>query len=181
MPEIFLKEQWPQLDIGEGSYGLVTILQWPDSTVRIGKYCSFGVSTAILLGGQHRTDWVSTYPFSDLWPEAGSIKGHSPATRTEVGNDVWVGAGAMILGGSIIGDGAVIAANAVVSGVVHSYAVYGGNPGRFVRWRFELPVRTRLSALQWWNWPRERIVRALPHLLNPDVEKFLDMAEGGEL
>src|SRR5215210_9238627 len=81
--------------IGEFSYGVPNISWWGEpATLVIGKFCSFADGINILLGGNHRVDWVTTYPFSTLneWPEASHIPGH-PATNGDVviGNDVWIG------------------------------------------------------------------------------------------
>lgn len=181
--ETFLREAYPALDIGEGTYGLLSILTWDGpSKIHIGKYCSFGYNTHAFVGGEHRADWATTYPFSVLWPEGRGVEGH-PASRGDVviGNDVWVAAQATILSGSTIGDGAVVAARTLVSGAVAPYSVVGGNPMRFLRWRFPQPIREELLQIKWWDWPRERIAKALPVLLNPDIERFIYLAKRGEL
>lgn len=89
--------------IGEFSYGVPTVWWWGEpSILRIGNFCSFADGISILLGGNHRVDWVTTYPFSAIshWPEAAHLEGH-PATNGDViiGNDVWVGYKATILSG----------------------------------------------------------------------------------
>nr|ASV46951.1 hypothetical protein [uncultured bacterium] len=76
---------------------------------------------------------------------------------TTVGNDVWVGARATILGGARVGDGAVVAAGSVVLDDVPPYAVVAGNPARVVRYRFSRGVVERLLRIRWWDWPDERV------------------------
>ncbi len=174
----WLKKQYPMFDIGEHSYGLLTIMQWNGSQIRIGDYCSFAAGTVALLGGEHRTDTVSTYPFNMFW---GDKVEQAPRADTIIGNDVWVGATAVILGGSQICDGAVIAAGSVVSGFVPPYAVVGGNPLRHLRWRFPQDVREAMQAISWWNWPEERIRRAAPVLQGGDAATFITKVRGGEL
>lgn len=164
-----LKEQYPTHDIGEGSYGPLMILHYgATSKLKIGNYCSFAAGTALLLGASHRMDAVSTYPF-----EHREIR-----EDIEIGSDVWVGLGATILGGARIGDGAVIAAGSVVSGWIAPFAVVGGNPVRFMRWRFEEQVRDALLKLAWWDWPTERIERAKPLLSGKPQDFFNAIAEG---
>ena len=95
--------------IGEFSYGVPTVWWWAEpATLVIGNFCSFADGMNILLGGNHRVDWVTTYPFSAIshWPEAADIQGH-PATNGDViiGNDVWIGYKATILSGVMLGDG----------------------------------------------------------------------------
>jgi hypothetical protein len=104
---------------GDFTYGVPAVWRWGEpATLIIGKYCSLSIEIVIQLGGNHRPDFVTTYPFSAIadWPEAADIEGH-PASKGDVriGNDVWIGMGALILSGVTIGDGAVIAARAVVS------------------------------------------------------------------
>lgn len=178
-----LKEVYPQYKIGDESYGGLSIYSWDGKTsIEVGRYCSFAFGVTVILGGNHRTDWVSTYPFTHLWKDAPNIPGH-PASHgnVNIGNDVWVGAEALIQSGVTVGDGAVIAARSVVAGIVPPYAIFGGAPARFLGFRFPDPVRQRLLRLKWWDWPRERILKALPLMLDPDTEKFLNEAEAGRL
>jgi len=167
-------------DIGEYTYGFPKVLSWGEgATLRIGKFCSIAEGVVILLGGEHRIDWVTTYPFSVLFPEAGEFRGH-PRTKGDVviGNDVWIGQEATILSGVTIGNGAVIAARSVVSRPVPDYAIVGGNPARVVRYRFPEPQIRALQEIAWWNWPRERIVRYLPLLLSNQIDDFIEAAGG---
>ena len=91
----------------------------------------------IFLGGNHRTDWNTTYHFSVLWESAKNINGH-PASKGDViiGHDVWIGEGAVILSGVRIGNGAVIGAHAVVTRDVPSYQIVAGNPAKIMKPRF---------------------------------------------
>jgi len=176
-----LREVYPQYDIGAETYGGLHIFNYGEK-LSIGAYCSIGFGVKVLLGGEHRTEWVSTFPFSELWPEAKGALGHPQSRgKTEIGNDVWIGAEAMILSGVTIGDGAVIAARALIRSDVLPYSIVGGNPARQIRFRFEQHQRERLLAIKWWTWPRERIVKALPLILAPDVEGFLVAVENGLL
>jgi serine acetyltransferase len=76
-----------------------------------------------------------------------------------------------------IGDGAVIAARAVVTKSIEPYAIVAGNPARFIRKRFSEETIARLLAVAWWNWTSEEIEKALPILLSDDIEVFLRYAE----
>jgi acetyltransferase-like isoleucine patch superfamily enzyme len=162
-------------DIGEWTYGRPNILRWSDgATLRIGKFCSVAENVTIVLVADHRTDWITTYPFTALFSEAEQIPGH-PTTKGDVviGNDVWIGEGAYILSGVVIGDGAVIAAQSVVTKSVEPYAIVGGNPARHIRFRFSEAERTDLCRIAWWNWPLPRIREAWPLLLSGEIEAFL--------
>jgi|CXWL01.1.fsa_nt_gi acetyltransferase-like isoleucine patch superfamily enzyme len=182
-PKPTIQEKYPQFEIGRGTYGIPLIRSWNEGPVlRIGNFCSIAARVQILLGGEHRVDWVTTYPFSVFWPSASGVEGH-PRIRGDVviGNDVWLGTEATIMSGVTIGDGAVVGAKAVVTRDVPPYAVVAGNPARLVRFRFSDDEIERLLALRWWDWGDERIGEFLPLLLSTDVVRFLDAAADVEL
>jgi len=174
-----IREQYPQYQIGRCTYGNPQILTWgEDSNLEIGAFCSIGRGVMIFLGGEHRTDWVTTYPFNILWESARNIKGH-PKTKGDViiGNDVWIGYNAVILSGVSIGDGSVIGTDAVVTTDIPPYAIAAGNPARVLKKRFDEETIVRLINLKWWDWEDERIEKMLPFLLNTDIQAFLNKAE----
>jgi acetyltransferase-like isoleucine patch superfamily enzyme len=177
-----LAERYPGLPIGRGSYGDLTIQKWDKEwQLAIGAYCSFAQGVRILLGGEHRIDWVTTYPFNVFHAASRHIQGH-PHTKgfVTIGNDVWCGTDALILSGVTIGDGAVIGARTVVTRDVPPYAVVCGSPARVVKYRFSPEVIDRLLQVRWWNWDEAAIERAIPDLLQPDIAVFLERAERGD-
>jgi chloramphenicol O-acetyltransferase type B len=176
------QDKYPQYEIGKGTYGDLIIRWGEDSKVRIGAFCSFGPGVQIFLGGEHRTDWVTTYPFSMKWQSAGHIKGH-PKTKGDViiGNDVWIGAEAIIMSGVNIGDGAVIGARTVVTKDVPAYAIAAGNPARVVKMRFDEETIGRLLELRWWDWDDAKIEKYLLLMLSTEIEVFLKVAEDDEV
>jgi acetyltransferase-like isoleucine patch superfamily enzyme len=169
-------------EIGEYSYGLPNVLSWGEGKkLFVGKFVSFAGGITIFLGGNHRPDWVTTYPFSainDTWPEAAGIEGH-PQSKGDViiKNDVWIGEGSVIMSGVTIGDGAVIAAHSVVTKNVPSYAIVGGNPARIIRYRFDVEIIKRLLKVSWWDWPESRIRSSISDLVSNDIIAFLLKAE----
>ncbi len=174
-----IHERYPQYEIGRGTYGDLTVRSWREgATLRIGSFCSIASGVQIFLGGEHRTDWVTTYPFSALWEKAGQIKGH-PRSKGDVtiGSDVWIGSEAVIMSGVRVGDGAVIAARSVVTADVAPYVVVGGNPARVIRQRFDDETVRRLLAIRWWEWDDGKIERYLPLLLSNRIDAFLEVAE----
>jgi phosphonate metabolism protein (transferase hexapeptide repeat family) len=91
----------------------------------------------------------------------------------EIGNDCWIGHGAIVLPGVKIGDGAVIGAGAAVTRDVEPYAVAAGVPARFLRWRFPPEVSRRIIALAWWDWSHDRLADAVADMQMLTVEHFL--------
>lgn len=155
--------------IGAYSYGRPKV-RFPESGRRltIGSYCSIADKVEILLGGDHRLDWVSTYPFAAMpgsWPGV-AAPGDYHASRGDVtiGSDVWLGSGCLILSGVAIGHGAVVGARAVVARDVPPYAVVAGNPARLVRRRFDPETVAALVETAWWDLPREVVARLVPLL-----------------
>jgi len=132
------------------------------------------------LGGEHRPDWATTYPFNVLLPGAEGYSGH-PKTKGNVviGHDVWIAAESVVLSGVTIGNGAVIGARAVVSRSVEPYSIVAGNPARFIRFRFDETTIAQLEAVKWWDWPDEILRNAIPDLLSGDLQTFLDRATTG--
>jgi acetyltransferase-like isoleucine patch superfamily enzyme len=178
-PEPLLMAENPRFaehKIGRGTYGSPQVLSWHDGTaLEIGSFCSISDSVTIMLGGEHRTDWVTTYPFSQLFPEASGFRGH-PHTKGDVviGNDVWIGYGALILSGVRVGNGAVVAARSVVRNDVEPYSIVAGNPSRHVKFRFDEVTVNALEEVAWWDWPMEKIKEAWPLLLAADIEAFIN-------
>ncbi|WP_295455332.1 CatB-related O-acetyltransferase [uncultured Thiodictyon sp.] len=179
--ECTLAQRYPQYQIGRGTYGDLSVSAFGSAaTLRIGNFTSIAAGVRVFLGGEHRLDWVTTFPFSALWESAGCYTGH-PRTKGDViiGADVWIGAEALITSGVTIGDGAVIGARAVVSRDVAPYTVVAGNPAAVVKVRFDEQTVKRLLALKWWDWSDSEIERALPELLNNHIKAFLEKAEAG--
>ncbi len=150
----------------------------PFARVEVGAFCSIGPEVRILAGSEHIMTRPTTFPLDALIfdPAAGNASDVVDKGTTVIGNDVWIGLGAVILSGVLVGDGAVIGAGAVVSRWVPPYAVVAGNPAEIVRYRFSPQIRRRLQALSWWDWDDEQI-RALRDWFVADVEAFLDEAE----
>jgi virginiamycin A acetyltransferase len=171
--------QYRAYSIGAYSYGDPTIF-FPQSGAKlsIGNFCSIANDVRLMLGGEHRVDWVTTYPFMRVFDEARHFVGH-PKTKgdIQIGSDVWIGRSATVLSGVTIGHGAVVAAASVVVKDVPPYAIVGGNPAKLIRHRFSESQIAQLLATQWWTWPIERIKQAMPLLLSPEIDEFLTLAQ----
>lgn len=161
------------IECGDFTYGVPIVHRWDETTsLKVGKFCSIGGNVQILLGGEHHTEWVTTYPL-DVLLNGGTAKSKGDIV---IGNDVWIGDDVMILSGVQIGDGAVIGARSIVTRNVKSYEIVGGNPAEHIRFRFGSPHEAvRVWNTEWWNWPIQKIAEAVPILTSGDIdalEKF---------
>lgn len=137
----------------------------------IGRFCAIASGASFMMnGGNHATAGFSTYPFL-IFGQGWERLAPSFPNRgdTVVGNDVWIGHGATILPGITIGDGAIIAAKAVVASDVRPYAVVAGNPAREVKRRFADDVVEELLRLRWWDWSAEHITAHLEAIAGADL------------
>lgn len=163
---------------GPGTYGVPVILSYMHDTtcVHVGNYSSIGGT--IMLGGQHPTDTVTTYPHRiNMGLEGAGTDGFpTPTGDTYVGSDVWMGTRSIILSGVTIESGAVIAAGAVVTRDVPAYAIVGGNPARVIRYRHTEEQRAALLEIKWWDWPEDEIREAVPLLAANDIDEFIAYA-----
>ena len=167
------------VEIGDFSYAHdLKVRTWGEgSKLHIGKFCSIADNVQVFLGGEHHTEWCTTYPFNVLMPDAGLHDEKCAKTKGDVriGNDVWIGMDAKIMSGVIIRDGAVIGAGAVVTHDVMPYEIVGGVPAKHIRWRIAYQDQIKLLSLAWWDWPVEKIAEALELLTDwnvLDLEKF---------
>jgi len=165
------------LTIGHRSYGEPAVLRYPgdSAAVHIGSYCSIANGVTFMVGGNHRMEWVTTYPLRVMLGLPGALEDGHPATKGDivVGNDVWFGAEARVLSGVDIGHGAVIGMGAVVAADVPPYAVMVGNPAREVRRRFDDGIVEALLRIAWWNWPDELVRDRVDELCDADVAAFV--------
>jgi len=165
---------------GRHSYGVPRIFG-DRARVVIGNFCSIAQNVTILVGVDHCSRWVTTYPFTSShcnkrWGIPYKEEPLMPPGDVVIGNDVWIGFGATIHGGVTIGDGAVIGACAVVRRDVSPYAVMVGNPAKLVRFRFEGHIIELLLKIKWWNWPDEKIQKNIDLLCNPpSLGKLLEL------
>ena len=149
----------------------------------IGRFAS--IASNVRIGPTNHPMWrPSQHHFTyrseryGFGPDDETVFAWRRSQRTRVGCDVWIGHGAVILPGVSVGHGAVVGAGAVVSKDVPPYAVVGGVPARMIRERFPAHVRQGLLRLAWWDWPHDRLEKALPDFREQDIDKFLDKYEG---
>lgn len=159
-------------DVGSYSYGFPEVLDSGEGAkLRIGRFCSFAPAVKILLSAEHQVSSVTTYPFDVFW---GGERGPPSKGDVSIGNDVWVGYGAIILSGVTIGDGAVIGAGSIVSHDVPAYAIAAGNPAKIIKYRFDSPLIDYLLRIRWWDWPIKKIEEFYPLLTDVNGESRLE-------
>ena len=150
----------------------------------IGRFCSIACGAKFLFNSANHTQAsLSTYPFPIFFEEWGLRKENVAEAWDRrgdifVGSDVWIGYEAVIMAGVTVGDGAVVGARALVTRDVPPYAVVGGVPARVIRRRFPEETVEKLLALQWWNWPEEKIKRHIREIQTGQAEKLLSAGEG---
>jgi len=145
----------------------------------IGKFCSIAANTRIN-ALEHPVERITTHKLSYRPNEYFRYRGidaafleRRRAKHVTIGNDVWIGHGAVVLPGVRVGNGAVIGANAVVTRDVEPYTIVAGAPARVIRRRFEAEVAEMLQSLAWWDWPLDRLFEAVPDMQTLSVEEFL--------
>lgn len=136
-----------KVSVGKKTYGCLNVTDFSpaDTKLIIGNYCSISPGVRFLLGGEHPINSISTYPFKVKCFEH-KWEAYSKGDIT-VGDDVWIGTNAIICSGINIGQGAIIAAGAVVTKDVEPYAIVGGNPARVIKYRFAEEYRRKLLAI----------------------------------
>ena len=167
------------MSFGKYTYGSPTVY-WKDAAnLTVGNFCSIAGNVRIYLGGNHRTDWVTTYPFGHIHQHKFPFNGVGhPSTKGNVviGNDVWIGDNVTIMSGVTIGDGVVIACNSHVVKNVEPYSLIGGNPAKLIKYRFTQEQIQRLLEIKWWYWDDEKINKFIPLLCNEDIDQFIHSA-----
>ena len=145
----------------------------------IGKFCSIACGAKFLFNcANHTLKSLSTYTFPLFYEEWGLDNTNvSWAWDNKgdiiIGNDVWIGYGAVIMAGVHIGDGAIIAACAVVTKDVPPYTIVGGIPAKEIRKRFDAYVIERLLMLKWWEWPVSKIKKNIPYIINGKLNDLI--------
>lgn len=172
------------LSYGKYSYGMPKIHKWEqkDRTTNliIGNFCSIASDVHVYLGGNHRTDWVTTYPFGHIHNNVfNTFDGYGhPASKGDViiGNDVWIGDIVVIMSGVTIGDGAVIANNSHIVKNVEPYSIVGGNPAKIIKYRFTDEQIKNLLEIKWWFWDDDKINKFIPLMCNNNIDEFIKSA-----
>ncbi len=141
----------------------------------IGKYCA--ISWNVSIGGaNHDIHNISITPMSRIFKDE-KLEYKSFDDSIHIGNDVWIAAGAHILRGVKIGDGAVIAANAVVTHDVEPYSIVGGVPAKKISQRFDDNIISRLLSIKWWDFSEDKLIKAKEYFRQELTDEVLDKLE----
>lgn len=134
----------------------------------IGKYCS--ISWDCSIGGpNHNMRTISTYNMRK--------QNHYNDKTCVIGNDVWMGSGAIMFRGITVGNGAVVGGGSVLTHSVQPYEIVAGVPARHLGWRFEESIRNRLEKIEWWDFPSEVISRNIDLFDMELTEEIVDELE----
>lgn len=181
----YIKLCGKKIKVGAFTYGIedIEILSWGENIeISFGRFCSVASGLKLYCGGNHRSDWFSTFPFGHVYSQFFQIK---PIVGTPVsngnitiGNDVWIGRDVTIFSGICVGDGAIIASNSHVVKDVLPYTIVGGNPAKIIKCRFNDDIVRKIHDLQWWNLNVKELEKIVPYLCfqeSDDVEHNLNM------
>lgn len=145
----------------------------------IGKFCSIACGTKFLFNcANHTLKSLSTYTFP-LFYEEWELEKANITTAWDnkgdivIGNDVWIDYEVVIMTGVHIGDGAIIAARAVVTKDVPPYTIVSGTPAKEIRKRFDAEVIQQLLMLKWWDWSADNIRQCLPYIMEGKINELL--------
>ena len=156
------------------SYGKIKVIKTGENaTFTQGAFCSVAENVRAYLGGHHRMDYVTTYPFGTLMPNVWGKEryGHPPFKGDIViGSDVWIGDNVSIMPNVVIGHGACIGCGSIVTKDVEPYSVVAGNPAKLIRYRFEREIIEELLDIAWWDLDQAVIKELVPFLMNEDVK-----------
>lgn len=173
-----------------GAYTYIRSGRLSTGVKKIGRYCS--IAPGVTAGdGNHPTDWLSTHPFQ--WGQSSTFKISTEKSDFNflipkqkpggvfIGNDVWIGANAMLIPGVTIGDGAIVGGGSVVTKDVPPYAIVAGVPAKIVRYRFDEATIERLLNLQWWRFEADSLLGISFDDINTAIDQIKEREASGEL
>lgn len=146
-----------KVKVGRYTYGGLRVETYGigDEKLLIGDFCSIGPEVAFILSSEHPYKSVSTYPFKVKF--LNQEKEAASKGDIIIKDDVWIGMRSIILSGVTIGQGAIIAAGSVVTKSVEPYSIVGGNPAKFIKYRFNQNIRTQMLNLDFSKLTEQKI------------------------
>lgn len=138
-----------KVEIGSYSYGELNVVDFGEGCIlKIGNFVSIAQQVTFILNAEHNIHTISTYPFKTKMLKTTKQEAFGKGNII-VDDDVWIGYGATILSGVHIGQGAIIAAGAIVTKDVPPYAIVGGSPSRIISYRFTQEIIDKLILLDY--------------------------------
>lgn len=176
--------------VGRYTYGYEGLLKAYPLAYSIGRFCS--INDTAKIWNNHSVDCVTTHPildhpFFNSWEQFAmkeelvnrygkhhenheymnsKIRNNRPVI---IGNDVWIGANVIIMPGVSIGNGAIIAAGAVVTKDVEDYAIVGGVPAKVIKYRFSKAMIEQFLKIKWWDWDINKIQENIELFYQPEL------------
>jgi acetyltransferase-like isoleucine patch superfamily enzyme len=175
------------MECGSHTYlaaSVITRYTIPLNKIKVGRFCSIAQNVKFIGANNHHHEWITSFPLELITNYQNNIDIHLNQPKDiSIGNDVWIGDGATIMPGTHIADGCVIGTNSLVTKSTQSYGVYGGNPAKLIKFRFNNEIISRLLEILWWKGNDEfilanaSIIFSEPTLenldkLNESIKKF---------
>jgi acetyltransferase-like isoleucine patch superfamily enzyme len=166
-----------RITVGKHTYGnpSIRIFEHDSTRLTVGSYTSIAHDVQFLLGGNHPTDRITTFPLRIRLGLNGAGEDGYPSSRGDIfiGSDVWIGARTTVLGGVRIGDGAVVGAGSLVSRDIPPYSICVGQPAKPVRSRIPEEFIGPMLEIKWWEWDDATVQDSVAELSGSDLEAFV--------
>ncbi len=175
--------EYELLTAGPRSYlaqASIEMVEEPVNHILLGSYAALAHEIQFNINTQHDYTRPSIFPWNNPYSKVFDCQlGGNERRQIIIGHDVWIGRGAVLQGGVRIGNGAVVAANAVVTKDVEPYTIVGGSPAKAIRRRFSLATTARMERICWWNWPEAKIIAEKEWMLKSadDFAEHFDPAD----
>lgn len=134
--------------------------------IEVGKFCSIARNTTFQEYNHDFSNFTTYFIHKNLFKDGMHRKDIKSKGDIVIENDVWIGAHCVILSGAHIGNGAVVAANSVVTGSIPPYAIVAGSPAKVIKYRFSDKVIQKLLDSKWWDWDVQEIKTKQDYLNN---------------
>lgn len=165
------------VSVGNYTYGKLNVFNDTSNKLVIGNYCSIANEVMFLVGGEHSSECISTFPFKTYILQSNDFEAVSKGNIV-IDDDVWIGYGSIILSNVHIGQGAIIGAGSVVTKDVPPYAIVAGNPAKIIKYRFSEEVVKELIKIDYLKLDKEKIINNIDKFYCKVIDKehlrFLD-------
>ncbi len=166
--------------VGYHSYGDLHLYNFgnSDEKLSIGNYVSIAPQVKFILSGEHRANTFTPYPIYTLIKEDRQAA-YDAGSKGEIviEDEAWIGYGATILSGVTIGMGAIVASKSVVTKNVPPFAIVGGSPAKFIRWRIPQELIERRSKIRLIDFSKETIIEHIDLFYKPLTQQVLEQIE----